>query len=189
MRLPEAFRSLRSRDFRAFFGGVVAYWHVGILALCTGVANTLFNVAPQPFMTRTVDRDGVISAVALSSAAFHGARIVGPAAGGLVIASFGVAPAFAVSGAGHLLVLATLATIGVAGHPYRRRPTTIRQDIVDGLTFCLRTPEIREVLGVLFVISFTTFNFSMWVPLLATNVLGQDAQGFGFPSFSSATPA
>ena len=261
MRLPEALRSLRSRDFRAFFGaqaitqiatymqavaeawlvlsltnsplllglinmlhwgpilvlaipsgaiadrvakrrllmatqaaqactaltvatlvatGMVAYWHVGILALCTGVANTLYNVVRQPFMIETVGRDDVVSAVALSSAAFHGARIVGPAAGGLVIASFGVAPAFAVSGAGHLLVLATLATLGVEGRPRRQRPTTIRQDIAEGLAYALRTPAIREVLGVLFVISFTTFNFSMWVPLLATNVLGQDAQGFGF---------
>jgi predicted MFS family arabinose efflux permease len=46
--------------------------------------------------------------------------------------------------------------------------------------YALRTPEIRAVLAVLFVISFCTFNFSMWVPLLATNVLGQDAQGLGF---------
>src|SRR5262245_38314899 len=93
--------------------GVVAYWHVGILALCAGLANTLYNVARQSFVIEMVGRDDVVNAVALSSAAFNGARIVGPATGGLVIASAGVAPAFAVSGAGHLVVLATLATIGV----------------------------------------------------------------------------
>src|SRR5262245_50884266 len=60
--------------------GVVAYWHVGILALGTGLANTLFNVVKQSFVSETVARDDVISAVALSSAAFNGARIVGPAA-------------------------------------------------------------------------------------------------------------
>jgi MFS family permease len=259
MRLPEALRSLRSRDFRAFFGaqtltqiatymqavaeawlvlsltnsplllglintlhwgpilllalpsgaiadrvakrrllivtqvaqactaltvavivatGVVAYWHVGVLALCAGLANTLFNVVKQSFMIETVDRDDVGSAVALSSAAFNGARIVGPAAAGFVIAGVGVAPAFAVSGAAHLLVVTTLATLSVEGRPRRERATTIRQDIAEG--FALRTSEIRAVLAVLFVISFSTFNFSMWVPLLATNVLGQDAQGFGF---------
>src|SRR5437764_1196793 len=62
----------------------------------------------------------------------------------------------------------------------RQRTTTIRQDIVEGVAYALRTPEIRAVLAVLFVISFCTFNFSMWVPLMATNVLGQDAQGLGF---------
>ena len=107
-------------------------------------------------------------------------RIVGPAAAGLVIASLGVAPAFVFSGAGHLLVLATLATVGVEGRPRRERATTIRQDIAEGVAYALRTPEIRAVLGVLFVISFCVFNFSIWVPLLARNVLGQGAQGFGF---------
>jgi predicted MFS family arabinose efflux permease len=159
---------------------VVAYWHVGILALCAGLANTLFNVVRQSFVSETVGRDDVVNAVALSSAAFHGARIVGPAAGGLVIASVGVAPAFAVSGACHLLVIATLATLGVEGRPRRQRPTTIRQDIAEGLAYALRTPEIRALLGLLFVISFCAFNFTMWVPLLAKNVLSQGAQELGF---------
>ena len=158
---------------------LVAYWHVGILALCSGLANTLFNVVRQSFVSETVGRDDVVNAVALGSAAFHGARIVGPAAGGLVIASISVAPAFAVSGACHLIVIATLATIGVEGRPRRQRPTTIRQDIAEGLAYALRTPEIRALLGVLFVISFCAFNFTMWVPLLARNVLGQGAQELG----------
>jgi len=99
---------------------------------------------------------------------------------GLVIAGVGVAPAFVFSGAGYLLVLATLATVGVEGRPRRARPTTIRQDIAEGVAYALHTPEIRAVLGVLFVISFCVFNFSIWVPLLARNVLGQGVQGFGF---------
>jgi predicted MFS family arabinose efflux permease len=97
----------------------------------------------------------------------------------VVIAGLGVAPAFAFSGAGHLLVLATLAAVGAEGRPRRARPTTLRQDIAEGVAYALRTPEIRAVLGVLFVISFCAFNFSIWVPLLARNVLGQGAQEFG----------
>src|SRR5256712_11930970 len=160
--------------------GVVAYWHVGILALCSGLANALCKVGRQSFVSETGGRDDVVNAVALGSAAFHGARIVGPAAGGLVIASVGVAPAFAASGACPLLVIATLAKIGVEGRPRRQRPTTIHQDIAEGLAYALRAPEIRALLGVLFVISFCAFNFTMWVPLLATNVLGQGAHERGF---------
>ena len=160
--------------------GVVAYWHVGVLALCAGLANTLFNVVKQSFMIETVDRDEVVNAVALSSAAFNGARIVGPAAAGLVIAGVGLAPAFALGGATHLVVVAALAMLRVEGRPRHQRSTTIRQDIAEGLAYARHTPETRAVLAVLFVISFCTFNFSMWVPLLATNVLGQDARGFGF---------
>src|SRR5436309_6267116 len=111
--------------------GVVAYWHVGVLALCAGLANTLFNVVRQSFVNETVARDDVVNAVALSSAAFNGARIVGPAAAGLVFASVGVAPAFVLSGAGHLLVLATLATVGVdvARRRLDRRRSTLASAI------------------------------------------------------------
>ena len=261
MRLPEAFRSLRYRDFRAFFGaqtisqiatwmhsvaqtwlilsltnsplllglinllhwgpilllalpsgaiadrvakrrllmatqaaqactaltvatlvatGVVAYWHVGVLAMCAGLANTLFNVVRQSFVNETVGRDEVVNAVALSSAAFNGARIVGPAAAGLVIAGAGGGPAGGLCGAGPHLGHAPLGPGGAGGRPRPARPTTIRQDIAEGVAYALHTPEIRAVLGVLFVISFCVFNFSIWVPLLARNVLGQGAQGFGF---------
>src|SRR6266478_596735 len=124
--------------------GVVAYWHVGVLAVRAGLANTLFNVVRQSFVNETVGRDDVVNAVALSSAAFNGARIVGPAAAGLVIASVGVAPAFVFSGAGYLLVLATLATVGVEGRPRRERPTTIRQDIAEGVAAALHTPQLRS---------------------------------------------
>ena len=43
--------------------GAVAYWHVGILAVCAGLANTLFNVVRQSFVNETVGRDDVINAV------------------------------------------------------------------------------------------------------------------------------
>src|SRR2546425_1594903 len=95
----------------------------------------------------TVGRDDVVNAVALSSAAFNGARIVGPVAAGLVIASVGVAPAFVFSGAGHLLVLATLATVGVEGRPRREGPTTIHQDIAEGAGYALHTPETARCSG------------------------------------------
>jgi hypothetical protein len=65
-------------------------------------------------------------------------------------------PAFVFRDAGYLLVLAALARVGEEGRPRRERPTTIRQDIAEGVAYALHTPEIRAVLGVLFVISHTT---------------------------------
>ena len=160
--------------------GTVAYWHLGILAVCAGLANTLDNPARQSFVIEMVGREDVVNAVALNSAAFNSARIVGPAVGGLVIAHFGVVPAFLVNAASYVVVLATLATLGAEGHSRRQGSTTMRQEIAEGLSYALRTPRIRSVLAVLLVTSFCVFNFSMWVPLLARNVLGEGAQGFGF---------
>ena len=56
----------------------------------------------------------------------------------------------------------------------------MRQEIAEGLRYAMRTPVIRLVLGLLFCVSITVFNFTVYVPLLARHVLGLGAEGFGF---------
>jgi predicted MFS family arabinose efflux permease len=56
----------------------------------------------------------------------------------------------------------------------------MRQEILEGLRYALRTQEIRLILAILLVVSLCVFNFSVFVPLLARTVLGESAEGFGF---------
>src|SRR5919198_364767 len=91
--------------------GYVRYWHLSLLAVAAGLVNTLDNPARQSFNADLVGRDDLVNAVALNSAAFNGARIVGPAAAGLLIAQFGVVPAFFVNALSFLVVLGTLAAV------------------------------------------------------------------------------
>jgi predicted MFS family arabinose efflux permease len=65
------------------------------------------------------------------------------------------------------------------GAPLPRGATTIREEIREGIAHALRTPRILLVLAVLFVISITVFNFSIYVPLFARNVLQRGPEGFG----------
>ncbi len=160
--------------------GYVQYWHLSLLAVAAGLVNTLDNPARQSFNADLVGRDDLVNAVALNSAAFNGARIVGPAAAGLVIARFGVVPAFFVNALSFLVVLGTLAAVRADGGSRRRSPTTMRQEIREGLAYAVRTEEIRIVLAILLVVSFCVFNFSVYVPLLARTVLGLGPEGFGF---------
>jgi predicted MFS family arabinose efflux permease len=162
------------------WSGHVQYWHVAVLATLAGVANTLDNPARQSLVVEMVSRDDVINAVALNSAAFNAARIIGPVLAGLLIARFGVVPAFVINGISFLVVLLTLARIRAEGRPRRQGATTIRHEILEGLAYALRAPEIRLILTILLVVSLCVFNFSIYVPLLARTVLGLDAQGFGF---------
>lgn len=160
--------------------GHVQYWHVGVLAVAAGLANTLDNPARQSYNADLVGREDVINAVALNSAAFNSARILGPAAGGLLIAQFGVVPAFFINGVSFAMVVATLASLRIEGRTRRTERGSMAQEIREGLAYALRTPRIRLVLGVLLVVSFCVFNFSVYVPLLARQVLGLGAEGFGF---------
>jgi predicted MFS family arabinose efflux permease len=159
--------------------GHVRYWHICVLAVVWGIANTVDLPTRQSFVVELVGRGDVANAVALNSAAFNLARIVGPAVGGLLIARAGVAPAYVINGFAFVVVIATLLVIRAAGAPRPRGATTIAQEIRDGVGYALRTPRIVLVLAILFVISITVFNFSVYVPLFARNVLGKGPEGFG----------
>jgi MFS family permease len=160
--------------------GTVRYWHVAVLALVMGVANTLDMPARQSFIVEMVGKEDLVNAVALNSAAFNAARIVGPAAAGLLIASAGIAPAFLLNGLTFVMVIVALLGVKTEGWPRARHGTTILEEMAEGVRYAARTPRIAVVLGLLMVVSLCVFNFSILVPLLARDVLHEGPEGFGF---------
>src|SRR5213594_5070479 len=159
--------------------GRVRYWHVCALAVVWGIANTVDLPVRQAFVVELAGRADVTSAVALNSAAFNVARIMGPAAAGLLIARAGVAPAYFINAGAFVVVIVTLRLVRTRGAPLPRLGTTIGAEIREGVLYALRTPRIVVLLAVLLVISFTVFNFSIYVPLFARQVLGRGPEGFG----------
>jgi predicted MFS family arabinose efflux permease len=159
--------------------GHVQYWHVCVLAIVYGIANTIDLPTRQSFVVELVGRADVPNAVALNSAAFNAARIVGPAIGGLLIARAGVAPAYVINGLAFVVVITALLLVRARGAPLPRTGASIAAEIGEGLAYARRTPRIMLVLAVLFVISITVFNFSIYVPLFARNVVQRGPEGLG----------
>ncbi|HEY2992578.1 MAG TPA: MFS transporter [Methylomirabilota bacterium] len=159
--------------------GRVRYWHVGVVAVLAGITQAFDSPARQSYLAELVGKADLVNAVALNSAAFNAARIVGPAVAGLVIARFGVVPAFVVNALGVLGVSLALLTLP-PGRAVGRRGASMVEEIAEGVRYAARTPMIRLLLGLVFVVSITVFNFSVYVPLLARQVLGLGAEGFGF---------
>jgi predicted MFS family arabinose efflux permease len=160
--------------------GRVEYWHVCGLALVWGIANTVDLPVRQAFVVELAGRADVTSAVALNSAAFNVARIVGPAAAGLLIARAGVAPAYFINAGAFVVVIVTLLLVRTRGAPPPRAvETTLGAEVREGVLYALRTPRILILLAVLAVVSITVFNFSVYVPLFARQVLGRGPEGFG----------
>ena len=160
--------------------GHAAYWQLALLATVSGLANTIDQPARQTLVMALVGKEDVINAVALNSAAFNAARVVGPAVAGLLIGQVGVAPAFLLNSLFFLVVVTALWSLDEPAAPARRRNTTILEEIGEGLAYAVRTPRVRLILGLLFVVGVTVYNFVVYVPLLARTVLGLGAQGFGF---------
>jgi len=159
--------------------GHVEYWHVAVLAFCSGLANVLDQPARQSLVAEMVGRADLASAVALNSASFNAARIVGPGLGGLLIARFGVAPAFVMNGLGFAVAVMMLLGLRIQGAPRERSGGGVLDDVRAGLRYAFRTPEIRLTLGLLFIVSICVFNFTVYVPLVVRTVLHLGAEGFG----------
>jgi predicted MFS family arabinose efflux permease len=160
--------------------GRVEYWHVALLGLALGFANVVDQPARQSFLIEMVGRADVSSAVALNSAGFNLARIVGPAIAGVVIGRLGVAPTFLVNGLGFTGVIVTLLRMKTPDPRPGPARTSIVEEIAEGMRYAAGTPRLRLAIGLVFVVSLCVFNFSVYVPLLAKNVLGLGAEGFGF---------
>jgi MFS family permease len=160
--------------------GHVEYWHVALLGLALGFANVVDQPARQSFLIEMVGRADVSSAVALNSAGFNLARIIGPAIAGVVIGRLGVAPTFLVNGLGFTGVIVTLLRMKTPDPRPGPARTSIFEEIAEGVRYAAGTPRLRLAIGLVFVVSLCVFNFSVYVPLLAKNVLGLGAEGFGF---------
>ena len=155
--------------------GHVRYWHIAVLAVLMGFANVLDMPARQSYVLDLVGKADLVNAVALNSAAFNAARIVGPAVAGLLIARFGVVPAFLINSVGFVLVIVALLALDAEGRPGPRGAGTMVAEIAAGIGYALRTAQMRLILGLLFAVSLCVFNFTVYVPLLAKNVLGLGA--------------
>jgi len=159
--------------------GHVQFWHVAVLAALYGLATTLDMPSRQSYIAHLVPRGDLMNAIALNSAVFNGARVVGPAVAGLLVARYGTAAAFLMNGASFIAVLAALAAIRTEGAPSPRRGVGLRAEIAEGVRYAAGTPRVALVMSLLVVVSLFVVNMNVLVPLIARDVLHEGAHGFG----------
>ncbi|MFI5199071.1 MAG: MFS transporter [Candidatus Limnocylindrales bacterium] len=166
--------------------GTVQVWHVFALAAIMGVRNAVDMPTRQAFAVEMVGREDVSNAVALNSAMFNGARIVGPALAGLVIGAFGVPLAFLIDAISFLAVLAGLFLMtenDLRPAPRFDRPTSAGEvfaNLADGLRYVRRTGIVLLAVSIIGVVATFGINFSIVIPPLANSVLHVGASGYGF---------
>jgi predicted MFS family arabinose efflux permease len=160
------------------WSGHVRYGYVAAMAVTWGIMSAFDQPARQSFIMELVGREHVTSAVGMNSASFNAARIIGPAVAGVLIARVGLFVGFMLNALAFVVSIFALTRVAARG-PSPRASTTILEETAEGLSYAARTPAVRFVLTLQVVVSFCVFNFSVYVPLLARNVLGLGSEGFG----------
>jgi predicted MFS family arabinose efflux permease len=161
------------------WSGHVQFWHVAVLAALYGLATTLDMPSRQAYVAHLVPRGDLMNAIALNSAVFNGARVVGPAVAGLLVARYGTAAAFVMNGASFIAVIAALAAIRTEGTPSPRRGIGLRAEIAEGVRYAAGTPRVALVMSLLVAVGLFVVNMNVLVPLIARDVLHEGAHGFG----------
>ena len=147
--------------------GVATPWMVYLAVFAFGSLNAIDNPTRQSFVYEMVGPDRVVNAVSLNSVIVQAARIVGPGIAGVLIATVGVAPVFALNALTFVAMILALRGMDPqrlhAGPVAPREPGAIRA----GLRYVLRTPELLVPLALMALVGTLGFNFQVVLPLLA----------------------
>jgi MFS family permease len=146
--------------------GVIRVWMVFVAAFLLGCVNVFDSPGRQSFTRELVGED-VANAVALNNAVATGARFVGPAIGGLLVASAGIATCFLVNAGSYAAVMLALGAIDVHELAVEERVARARGQVREGLRYVRRHVSLRTVLVMLAITSAFGFNFQVVLPLLA----------------------
>jgi MFS family permease len=165
--------------------GVARPWHVYVIAALMGLVQVLDAPSRQQLTFRMVGPLELPNAISLNSGVFNGARIFGPALGGVIIAAAGAGVCFAVNAASYIAVLAGLLMMRPQEfHAVERRarPRTLYVGLKEGISFARNHEQIRLMLMLTFVVSTFCLNFNVLLPVLAKHTLHSGPQVFGLLS-------
>ncbi len=164
------------------FAGAIALWEIFLLASLRGVVLVFDAPGRQALTFQMVGARELPNAVALNSSLFNAARVVGPAAGGLLVATVGVAACFALNSASFLAVLAGLLAMRASELvPLERagEPPTLVRGTLEALRYVRGTRTAAVILGSVLVVSMVSFQFSTLLPVLAKQTLDGGPEVFG----------
>jgi MFS family permease len=166
--------------------GVVQLWHVYVFAFLFGTAAAFDAPVRQTFVAELVGDADLANAIALNSTSFNGARMIGPAVSGIVIALVGTGWAFLINGASFIAVLVSLALLRVAAlHPHPRALRT-KGSFTEGFRYVWGRPDLKTILIMLFLVGTFGLNFPIFISTMAVGVFHADARGYGLLSSAMA---
>jgi len=159
--------------------GVIEVWHIFVLAALLGLVNSFDIPTRQAFIVDIVKRENLMNAIALNSSMFNGARIIGPAVAGLLVATVGEGWCFFINAASYIAVLSGLVLMKLETQNKTPLSGSAISNIVEGFKFVATTAPIRSLLLLLGLVSLMGTPYAVLMPIFAREILGGDAGSLG----------
>jgi len=158
--------------------GKVQVWQIGVLAAALGTVNAFDIPARQSFIVEMVGREDLPNAIALNSSMFNGARIIGPAIAGVLVAAIGEGWCFLANAISYIAVIVGLFLMRVPRNLQKPVGSAIER-IREGFQYVGRTLPIRNILFLLGTVSLLGMPFAVLMPIFADRILHGGAKGLG----------
>lgn len=159
--------------------GVIRYWHILIFASILGIVNTLDMPARQSIIMEFVGREDLMNAVSLNSVVFNVARMAGPALAGVLMKYIGVGYCFIITSILYMPMICFLFKVKTNSEVKKVNINNLFSDIGDGLRYILSKRVLYVLVFLVVVMGIFALNYSVFVPVLAKDILGMDSRGYG----------
>jgi len=170
--------------------GVIQIWHIIVLSLFQGLITAFDSPARQAFVTEMVEKkEDLANAIAINSTMFNGARLIGPAVGGLLIASVGAAYCFLIDGLSYIGVIAALLAMRIKPKTINITTQNPLQRIKEGFVYAFGFPPIRAILLLLALVSLMGMQYTVLVPIFAEKIIHGGPETLGFLMAASGVGA
>jgi MFS family permease len=146
-------------------------WLIFLLAALLGVVNAFDIPGRQSFLVDMVGREDLMNAIALNSSMFNGARVIGPAVAGILVARLGEGWCFFANGVSYIAVIAGLMLMNVRSPARVSSQTSPFEHIKEGFRFVNRTAPIRALMVLLGLVSVVGMPYAVLMPIFADKVL------------------
>src|SRR5437588_10338466 len=167
--------------FAVTMSGKAQYWMILVSALVWGIIQAVDVPTRQAFSIEMVGRDDLMNAIALNSAVWNGAAVIGPTVAGLLITLIGLPLCFLVNALSYVAVITALTLMrkvpSLLNEPDRQ---PLFQRMREGARYLRRDPLVGGMLLVVSAFSLFAMNRLTLIPLFADGVLRSGAEGFGF---------
>jgi MFS family permease len=161
--------------------GFINIWHLIFLSLFQGTISAFDAPARQVFITEILDKkEDLASAIALNSSMFNGARLIGPAIAGLVIAAVGSGACFLIDGLSYIAVIAALLAMRIKPRKIVTNHSHPWKSFQEGFAYTFNFPPIKAIIMLLALVSFMGMQYTVLVPIFADKVLQGGPQTLGF---------
>ena len=161
------------------WSGRIRVWEILVLAALAGLAMAFDMPARQAFMVEMTCRDDLMNAISLNSSIVNGARVVGPAVAGFLMAQVGLAWCFFLNGLSFLAVLAGLWLMRLPRFVPPVRAASAWGHIAEGFVYVWQHRRMRTILLLFAVVGIFGWSYSVLMPAYAQDVLHVRQAGYG----------